>query len=156
DKDLAKALLQAAGPVAAGTRLQSGTLQTLAMLADHCDAPEQAERYYRGALKETGGSDEEGKPVLYHGLLKVLWKLHKYADVAEVCREALRTGKDADCVLYHSELARALTRLEHFEDALREADSAITLANVTDRLGAKVLRVRILTEAGQYARAEKE
>ena len=45
------------GEHVAGTKFQSGTLQTLAMLADHCGAPEQAERYYRGALKETGGSD---------------------------------------------------------------------------------------------------
>jgi tetratricopeptide (TPR) repeat protein len=156
DKDLAQALLQAAGSVVAGTKFQSGTLQTLAMLADHCGAPEQAERYYRGALKETGGSDEKGKPVLYNGLIKVLWKLHKYAEVVEACRDALRVAKDADCVVYHSELARALTRLERFEEALREADSAITLASVTDRLGAKCLRVRILTEAGQYDRAEKE
>ena len=156
DADLSRAVLGAAGPIATKTRLQAGTLQMLAMLAELANLPEQSERYYRDAIRQTKGSDDEGKPVLYNGLLKVLWKLHKYGEIVEAARAALGVAKDADCVLYHSELARALTRLERFDEALREADAAITLANLTDRLGARCLRLRVLTEAAQYAQAEKE
>jgi tetratricopeptide (TPR) repeat protein len=156
EPELARALLQAAGPIAEKTRLEPETLQTLATLADRAGQFEQAERFFRGALRGSKGSDEAGKPILYQGLLKVLWKLRKYGDVAEVCREALRTAKDAECVLYHTELARSLARLEKFEDALQEADNAVKLASATDRLAAELLRVQVLTQAGMYDRAEKE
>jgi tetratricopeptide (TPR) repeat protein len=156
DVELTKALLAAAGVLGEKAKLEAETLQSLATLAERDGQLEQAERYFRGALRVTRGSDEEGKPILYAGLLKVLWKLRKYAEVAEVCRDALRSARDADCVVFQSELARALTRLERYEEALRVADSAVTLANATDRLGAQVLRLRILTQAGFYDRAEKE
>jgi tetratricopeptide (TPR) repeat protein len=156
DAKLALALLDAAGFVAAKAELEPETLQTLATLADRAGRFEQAEKFFRGALRGSKGSDEAGKPILYQGLLKVLWKLRKYGEVAEVCREALQTARDAECVLYHSELSRALTRLERFEDALQEADNAIRLASGTDRLGAKMLRVQILIQAGTHDEAEKE
>jgi tetratricopeptide (TPR) repeat protein len=156
DAGLAGALLRAAAPVAEKTKLEPETLQTLATLADRAGLPEQAERFFRGALRGTRGSDEVGKPVLYQGLLKVLWKQRKYGEVAEVCREALRTAKDADSILYYSELSRALARLGKFEDALREADNTLKVAGATDRLAAQTLRIQVLVMAGTYDRAEKE
>ncbi len=156
DAELTRALLTAADSLGEKGKFEAETLQALATLADRSGQLEQAERYFRGALRLSRGSDEEGKPVLYAMLLKVLWKERKYAEVAEVCRDALRTAKDADCVVYQSELARALTHLERYDEALRAADSALTLASATDRLGAQVLRLRILTQAGYYERAEKE
>jgi tetratricopeptide (TPR) repeat protein len=156
DPEATKGLLAAADALGAKAKLEPETLQALATLAERTEQLEQAEKYFRGALQVSRGSDEEGKPVLYAGLLKVLWKVRKYAEVAEVCREALRTAKDADCIVYQAELARALTRLERYDEAVRAADSAVTLASATDRLGAQVLRVRILIQAGFYDRAEKE
>src|SRR3954454_24385716 len=94
--ELARGLLAAAGAAAEKAKFGPETLQTLATLADRAGRFEQAERFFRGALRGSQGSDEAGKPILYQGLLKVLWKLRKYAEVAEACREALRTARGAE------------------------------------------------------------
>ncbi|MCI0460980.1 MAG: tetratricopeptide repeat protein [Gemmataceae bacterium] len=152
DPPLAQELLQAA-PQTEGKVTRFETFQVLAVLADKHRLYDQSERYYRLAVRRVG---DEGRPLIYSGLLRALWKGNKFAEVAEVCREALRTAKDADCVVYHAELARALARLERFPDALKEADSAVQLASATDKLAMRHLRVRVLVQAREYVKAEAE
>lgn len=152
DPQLGQDLLKGAPAVVAKVTRHE-TLQVLAVLSEKHNRAEQAERYYRLAIARAG---EGARPLLYAGLLRVLWKERKYADIVPVCREGLRTAKDADCVVYHTELARALARLEQYDEALREADSAVSVASAADRFSVRHLRVRVLTQAGKYDRAEAE
>jgi tetratricopeptide (TPR) repeat protein len=133
--------------------LQPDTLQVLAALADRGKQLEEAERFYRRALK---GAAPETEPLVYGGLLRVLWKAHKYEDILQVCQDGLRVTKATNRVLFHSDLARALARLGKMDEAIAQADEAVRLAADADRLMLRQLRVRVLTQAGRYDQAETE
>src|SRR6266545_3425282 len=153
-KEFGAELVRAAGPLSdRGARFTQETYHLLAVMAEREGQAEQAERYYRESLKL---AIADVQPLVYGGLLRVLWKARKYQEVVDTCREALRTAKEASQTLYHSELARGLARLEQFDEALQEADNALRVASAGDRLGASHLRVRILVQAKQYDKAEAE
>lgn len=149
-KDLVRAAYRRIEPQQA---LQLDTIQLLAALADRFDLPLEAERYYRQALQTAGASAE---PILYGGLLRVLWKSRKYDDVLRVCQEGLNYAKATNHVLFHADLAKAQARLGRHEEALRSAERAVTLAGDKERLTLRLLRVRILTQAERYPQAEQE
>lgn len=149
-KDLVRAAYRQIEPQKA---LQLDTVQLLAALADRYDLPLEAERFYRQALQSAGAGAE---PILYGGLLRVLWKSRKYEEVLKVCQEGLTNAKATNHVLFHADLAKAQARLGRHEEALCSADRAVTLAGDKERLTLRLLRVRVLTQAERYAQAEQE
>ncbi len=153
DLVLARGLVRAGGEAAGKAKLQSETWQMLAALADRAKDTVYAERFYRMAL---GGVTEEGRTAVSAGLLRVLWQGRKFTEVVQVCRDCLKTAKDADRVVFQTELARALARLDRFDEALTETDEALKAAAVSDRLGVRLLRVRVLIQAERHPQAEAE
>jgi tetratricopeptide (TPR) repeat protein len=149
-KDLVRA---AARPTQRGDELHFDTVQLLAALADRQDLRPEAERFYRQALRVAPPGSE---PLLYGGLLRLLWKDQKYDDVLKLCQEGLASAKATNHVLFHADAARAQARLGRPDEALRAADRAVTLAGDNDRLTLQLLRIRILTQAERFPQAEKE
>ena len=133
--------------------LHFDTLQLLAALADRRDLRTEAEHFYRQALR---AAPPGGEPLLYGGLLRVLWKAQKYEEVLKVCQEGLAGAKATNHVLFHADIARAQARLGRPEEALRAADKAVARAGDNDRLTLQLLRIRILTQAERFVQAEKD
>jgi tetratricopeptide (TPR) repeat protein len=151
---LAKELVWIALPlIDQKTNLHPDTLHVLAALADRNRQTVAAEKLYRHCLKQATLQTE---PLVYGGLLNVLWRARKYDAVVEVCRHGLKTAKASQHVFLHSELARALARVGRVDDALAAADQAFKLADEPHRLPIQLLRLRILTQAGRTLQAEKE
>ena len=152
DAELGKAVLDA-GYSALRTvgALDHETRQFLALIADKHGRLEQAERFYRLALRD---GDIENEATLYLGLLRVLSKQHKYEEIVQECRLALKTSRNTRPFLFHSELARTLPRLGKLQEAEISADQAIQNAADSQRLYATHLKVRVLTMARQFEKAE--
>jgi tetratricopeptide (TPR) repeat protein len=154
DPALGTILLRAAVARAnAAPRLQHETLRLLAVLADRGKQLDAAERFYREALQ---GVRPDTEAAVYGGLLRVLWKAHKYDAIVAVCRQGLKASQATNHVLFHSDLARALARLGKADEAVAEADQAVRLAAGPERLPLRTLRVRVLVETGRLDRAEAE
>jgi tetratricopeptide (TPR) repeat protein len=154
DTDLGKDLVAAAAArLETGPALQSTTLQLLAALADRGKQLDEAERFYRRAIT---GVTPDAEAMVYGGLLRVLWKAHKYEAIVQVCRDGLRVTKPANGALLHSDLARALARLGKVDEAVTEADAALRQAGDADRLMLRQLRVRVLMQAGRHDQAEAD
>ncbi len=150
--ELAQDVLRAAGRPGAGA-LQPDTLMLLAALADHHRLMEEAERFYRKCLTNVPADNE---PLVYGGLLRLLWKARKVDAVIQVCRDGLKQAKTTNHVLFHNDLAKALARQGKIDDALAEADRALALAKDTERLVLRGLRIRLLSLGERYDRAEAE
>lgn len=153
DAALAKDLVSAAHRQPASDAWKFETVQLLAALAERQDMVAEAERFYRLALKIMTPASE---PLVYGGLLRALWKSRKYDEVLQVCKQGLAQAKETNHVLFHIDLAKAQARLGRHDDALRAADSAVTLAGDQDRLALQLLRIRVLTQAERYGLAEKD
>lgn len=133
--------------------LKFETVHFLAVLADRQRQNDEAERFYRQCLKDAQPPNEA---IVYGGLLRVLWKAHKYEAVLQVCREGLKNARATNRILFHNDLAKGLARLEQYKEALQEVNKAVELAGDNDRLAVKHLRVRILVQASQFKEAEGE
>jgi tetratricopeptide (TPR) repeat protein len=133
--------------------LHAETLHLLAVLADRHRQLDESEFLYRTCLKETRPQTEG---LIYGGLLRVLWKANKYDDVIKTCQEGLKRAQATNHVLFYSDLARAYARLDRMDEALTEIDKAVSLAGGNDRLAVRHLRVRILVQGEQYAKAMSE
>jgi tetratricopeptide (TPR) repeat protein len=154
DAALAKGLLQAATDrLGGGPNMEQQTLHLMAALADRAKQLDVAERFYRKSLQAVTPQTE---PLVYGGLLRVLWKAHKYDEVVALCRDGLKAAQATNRVLFHSDLARALARLGKMDEAVTQADEAVRLAADADRLMLRHLRVRVLVQAGRLDKAETE
>ena len=153
DAELAGQVMQAALAHLDQGELQPETRHFLALLADRNRQSAQAERFYRQCLQTVTPATEA---LVYSGLLRVLWKENKFEDIVQLCRDGLKKTKTISPVLFHSEQARALSRLDHVDHALAEADRAIRLAADADRLNLRLMRIRLLTYAERFAAAEAE
>jgi tetratricopeptide (TPR) repeat protein len=152
DPDLIRALLpELHRRLREGRRLRQETRYLLAMLAARTHQLDDAERLYRSCLADAR-SNPDIETTVYSGLLQVLWEGRKYAAVAELCRQGLRHARATNRVLFHTELAKALAMVGKADEALSEADSAVNLTDVDNRLFCKLLRVRLL---GQVERTEQ-
>ncbi len=126
DGALAKALVKyAVGQNDRELNLQFETLHILALMADKHQKLAEAEKFYRQSLPASGPTTEF---LVYSGLLRVLWKEHKFADVVQVCKEGLKRSKTPNQVLFLHEMAKALARLERMDEALCAADRAVNFA----------------------------
>jgi tetratricopeptide (TPR) repeat protein len=133
--------------------LQVETTHFLAVLAEHHHLYPEAEQLFRCCLANL--TDPEFGAIVNGGLLRVLWKAHRYEQVTEVCRKALEEPKAKHAVLFRSELARALVLLGKADDGLAEADRALEAATAAERPHLLQLRVRLLAQAERFDQAEK-
>lgn len=169
DASIGKVAVKTGARSAKVSELHPDTLLFLAALADHYRMPTESEQLFRVALTRIGRSDRreapgfdpptltpENEPLAYGGLLRVLWKGNKIDDVIQVCQQGLEKAATTNSVLFHSELAKALARKGKTDEALAAGDRALAVAADTDRLVIRCLRVRLLTFAQQYDRAEAE
>ena len=152
DTQLSRQLVKCAWDKKQLSELEFETLNVLAVLADEGDQPEQAERFYRAALSDV---TQDREALVYGGLLRVLWKSHKYSEIINVAKVGLEKADATNRLLFRSYLARAHGQLGEFESALKEADQAIRLATETNRLNIENLKVRLFVLAGRTKDAEK-
>jgi tetratricopeptide (TPR) repeat protein len=154
DAGLAKDLLRVALPrLGSDQELSHAALHFLAVLAIRNGQPGEAEAFYRQCLRAVTPATEA---LVYGGLLQVLWKANKYEDIVQLCRDGLRKTKATSHVLFHSDLARALARLDRMDEALTEADNAVRLAADADRLNLHLMRIRLLGYGERFQQAEAE
>ena len=125
----------------------------LAALADRNRQLEEAEAFYRLSLRQATPNTE---PIIYGGLLRVLWKSRKFQEIVTLCQEGLQNSTVTNRIVFHNDLARAYARLDKTAEALAEADKAVNLASDQDRLAVRHLRVRILAQTGQHEKALAE
>jgi tetratricopeptide (TPR) repeat protein len=154
DKDLAARLVDTAlVQLDKQHDLAPETRQLLATLADENDKTAGAERFYRSCLPDL---TPDAEVLVYTGLLRDLWKEKKFDEIIKVCRDAVGKTQPANQILFHSEMARALARLNKIDQALAEADASLKLASDRTRLPMLSLRIRILSQGERYEQAEKE
>src|SRR5262245_30531687 len=153
DADLAKALILAGGRASLSLVLHADTYLLLAALAEHHRDTTEAEYFFRRALK---GAAPENELLAYGGLLRLYWKANKLDEIVQLCREGQPRAQVDNQVLLYSEMAKALVKKGKIDEALEAADRASALASLADRLALSCLRVRLLTHAERYDRAEAE
>jgi tetratricopeptide (TPR) repeat protein len=154
DSALAKELVRVAFRQRGRDRsLQFDTLRLLAVLAEKHQKLEEAEKFYRQSLRDTGPGTEA---LVYGGLLRVLWKQHKFSDIVQVCGDGVKRSQATNQVLFHNEMAKAEARLGNMNLALQAVDKAFDAAGDSDKLTVRHLRVRILIQAEKYDQAEKD
>jgi tetratricopeptide (TPR) repeat protein len=152
--DLARPLVKTAVQHVAQRGFQPEAVQLLAALADRSGMLPEAEVLYTECLK--GPLTAETEPLLYGSLLRVLWKAQRYEAVVETCRTGLKKARTNNRVLLRVELARALAALDRYNEALLEADQAAREAKDSERFMVRLLRARIVLQAGKLADAESD
>jgi tetratricopeptide (TPR) repeat protein len=130
-------------------KLAFHTLQLLAILADRHRQLDEAEKFYRECL--TRQPPANTAEAVYRGLLRVLWKARNYKVIEAECRKALAQFPSA---LFHINLARALAAQGKTELGLAEIERALT--QTPDRLAVQYWKVRLLTMAERFDKAEAE
>lgn len=157
DASLVKSLLQVVRPhLRSGTKLTRETTYFLAVLAARTHQTDDAENLYQDCLNSDVRLQPELEASVYGGLLRVLWVGRKYDRVVEVCRRGLRQAQATNRILFHTDLAKALSVLGKNDEALAAADEAVKNADDDSRLYCRDLRVRLLGQAGQFDRAVSE
>jgi tetratricopeptide (TPR) repeat protein len=151
---LAQDVLPAIVGLAQREPLDISALQVFAALADHLEMLNEAEELYRQCIQQPLPAATE--PLIYGGMLRVLWKAHHYDAVVETCKIGLEQTKASNRVLLRADLARALCQLQRFQEAMQETDQALEDANATEQFAIRKLRVGILTRAEKFADAETE
>jgi tetratricopeptide (TPR) repeat protein len=153
DASLARAIVPAGQQaLQRNERLQQQTMMLLAVLADRTRQLPQAEAFYRRCL-ETGTVPE---PIVYQGLLEVLWKGNKYEAIVELCQDGLRRSQATNHLLFRNSLSRALAFLGKMEEAMAEADKLVSIASEDQRLSTRLTRMWVLGQAERYAQALAE
>jgi tetratricopeptide (TPR) repeat protein len=154
DRDLAKDLVDVGyKQINLDRNLKFQTVHLLAVLADRQRQTKEAEAFYRRCLTNYTPQSEA---LVYSGLLRVLWKARKYDEVIQVCRQGLRVTKSTNHSLFFSELALALARKGQYDAALKESERGLDLGGDDDRKMFRRLRIRILTMAERYDKAEAD
>jgi tetratricopeptide (TPR) repeat protein len=162
DGELARAMIVSGVKlVNKGTELHAETMQLLAILAEKNRQFSEAERYYRGCLKDL---TPEAETAVYSGLIRVLGKARKFEAQLAVCDGALSgdvklgfpKAQATNQLLFLSEKARALAGLRRYDDAVTAAERALLLATDNNKFLMRHLRVRLLLMADRHAEAEKE
>jgi tetratricopeptide (TPR) repeat protein len=154
DRDLAKDLVDVGyKQINRDESLKFHTLHLLAVLADRQRQLMEAKEFYRRCMASYSPQTEA---LVYSGLLRVLWKSRNYDEIIKVCQQGLRSAKATNHALFYGDLARALARKGEIEQALKEAARGLDRAADPERLSFRHLRVRILTMAERFDKAETE
>ena len=125
-------------------------LGTLAVRHNKLDlAAGQFRQAVRNAPRETPGPLAEA----YEQLIAILRLSRKPADVAAVCRDALREKASALPVVFNFYLALALAELGDADEALAVAEAAIRQAGDTNRLVTRLNKASVLQLLGRWDEA---
>jgi tetratricopeptide (TPR) repeat protein len=144
----ADAVLRAAAEeLRQGTKRAHQTWQAMGALAARHRKLELAAVQFRQAVQSAPRNTEYEA---YAGLIEVLWRLRKPADVAAVCEGGLRSAQATPPVFFNHHLALALAQLGDADRALAAADKAILQAGAGFRLGARLRKVWVLRTLGRY------
>jgi tetratricopeptide (TPR) repeat protein len=155
DRNLAKDLVDVGYiQINRDRKLEFQTLHLLAILADRQRQLNKAKDFYRNCMKNYSPNTEA---LVYSGLLRVLWKAREYDEVIKLCRQGLKTAKFTKQTLFYGDLARALARQGKADEALTQADRGYDLAaSDPERFSFRLLKVRILTTAERFNKAQTE
>lgn len=155
DNELARFAVSAAvSAVGKGAAVKPACVRVLAALACKTGDYAGAEVLLRTCLDaECPESAEAG---VYATLLKVLWAARRYDAVADTCRLGLARARATNRLLFHENLARSLVLTGHADEAVREADLAVSLVEPGARARLRLLRAEVLRVAGRLEQAESE
>jgi tetratricopeptide (TPR) repeat protein len=146
DHELSTALVSASRTwLSGGSRLHYQTLCFLAALASRSRQLAEAELLYRHCLDYPDARAQEF--AIYRGLIQVLWKTHKYQELAEVCQSGLKQAQAANHILFHLHLSQVWLILGKIEEAVAEAGKAVDCADDDRRLSARLNRMDVLGRA---------
>jgi len=131
------------------------TWQVLAACAVRTRKLADAELFFRQCLGNLPPQHAHG---VYGGLIGVLLRQRKYADVVSLCRDALDRGPDRNALelTLHPGMAVALAGLGKFDEALVHADKAVQLTSDERKVTERCRKAEILAEADRFADAVKE
>lgn len=156
DAELVKRMLEATHRrLLAGVRLENHARVLMGDLAYRTQQLDAAEELYRSCLNRPGGLRDIEHDV-YAGLLKVLIRAHKHAEIVEVCKQGLEKAHATNRLLFHLELSRAQLSLGRTTEALAAVDAAVNDADDKNRLLCRRNRVEILALTGKYEPAIAE
>jgi tetratricopeptide (TPR) repeat protein len=152
--EIARPVVKAAADNLEKTPPHIDALQIFAAVADRLEMLPEAETLYRLCIKDPLPPATE--PLIYGGMLRVLWKARHYEAVVETCRTGLKLTQVSNRVLLRADLARALGQLSRWEEALSEADQAVLEAGDGERFTVRLTHVRLMVQAEKLAAAESE
>jgi tetratricopeptide (TPR) repeat protein len=132
--------------------LNDTTLRLLAALAEGQRQLPEAENFYRECLRHPAPDTEY---LLYSGLLRVLRKQHKFADVVTLCRKGLVQAPRSE-LLFHHELAWALGLQGKTDEALAEVERGLRNPPDGARFAFRQQKVSLLVLAHRFDKAEAE
>jgi tetratricopeptide (TPR) repeat protein len=148
-KAVADVLFAAGEDIKAGTARAYGTHHFLGALAARHGQLDYARHQFREAARD---APKELHWEAYSAYIRVLWLANRPADVADVCRDALRRGSDVNVnqVFFYFHLALARAEQGKAEEALAAADSAIEQAPATSRLEVRLRKHLVLRVLGRW------
>jgi len=156
DPVLVEALLRdARAELARSQKRDLKTWLLMASLAARTRKLAVAEQFFRQCLQQLP-ADQEVR--VYLGLIQVLMRQRKYADVVSLCQDALahRAPRNGTEAAYHPSLAAALAALGRYDEALEHADKAIRLTSDDWKVAQHCRKASILAQAGRYADGIRE
>ncbi len=146
------AMTAAVGEVRRGQVRAYATWLLLADLAEHANQLDAAEKLLRKALR-TGGPGTDG---VYGALVRVLTTTRQREALVTLCQQVVQSNNDLSHLYFYIRMARASAGLGRIEDALKQADEAIKLAD-KDPIGVVCsTRIFVLRYAEQFDQAETE
>lgn len=131
------------------------TRALLGSLAARQGALAVAEEMFRSCMENPRLSGDTEAEV-YRGLLGVLDRARKYRDMVAVCHRGLRRAEQTNRVLFHLELARAESMLDHMREALAAAEAAIKESGADERPQAIRMHASLLSQTGRFQEAVDE
>jgi tetratricopeptide (TPR) repeat protein len=154
DAGLVKPLLAVARrQVASGKNLAYQTRHYLAVLAARAKKLDEAERFYRSCLREV---TIENESAIYGGLLKVLWLARKHEEIIKLCRQGLKKTQVTNHVLFHLDLAQALSYFGKAKEAIEQANKAVEKAGDDILLFTRLRRVSVFSRLERHDKAIAE
>jgi tetratricopeptide (TPR) repeat protein len=124
-----------------------------AVLAARTHQLDAAERLYRNCLEDVTPQNEAE---IYVGLLEILRQARKLKEIDQLCKEGLAKAQATNRLNFHVYRSRALVQLGQADEAIAEADKAVDMADESNRLRIRKLRVDILIQADRFDKAEAE
>lgn len=153
DAEVVKRLLPAAtSRMLRGANLRFTTSAMLAELAGRARLYDQAEQLYRYCLRLR--TNNEAK--IYAGLLRVLSLAHKNREIIDVCQQGLKNAHNTNRLLFLSELSVAYMALNQVDKSLAAADEAVQTADPEYKLGCRIDRALLLSQAERQQQAVAE
>jgi len=152
--DLARAVLAPSAKLAEKKPLHIDTLQIFGAIADRLNMLPEAEIFYVECVKQPLPVMTE--PLIYGGMQSVMWKAGHFEALVDATRIGLKQAQPINRVLLRGGLAQALGHLERWDEAIAEADIAVSEAIGPEKFKLRLLRVRILTGATKFTEAEAE